>query len=130
MTLNDPLANALSTIINSDKVGKKEVMIKPTSIVIKRVLQLMQDNQYVGSFIEVEDTKGNYLALNLLGNLNNCSVIKPRHAVSKDDFEKFEKRFLPAKNFGILIVSTPQGIMTHTEAKEKKIGGKLLAYCY
>ena len=130
MTLNDPLANALSTILNSDKVGKKEVLIKPTSNMIKRILQLMQDNKYVGAFIETEDTKGNYLTLNLLGNINSCSVIKPRHAVNKDEFEKFEKRFLPAKNFGMLIVSTPEGIMTHTEAKEKKIGGKLLAYCY
>lgn len=130
MTLNDPLANALSTILNSDKVGKKEVLIKPTSNMIKRILQLMQDNKYVGAFTETEDTKGNYLTLNLLGNINNCSVIKPRHAVNKDEFEKFEKRFLPAKNFGMLIVSTPEGIMTHNEAKEKKIGGKLLAYCY
>ena len=32
--------------------------------------------------------------------------------------------------FGIILVSTPQGIMTHDQAKEKKTGGKLLAYCY
>ena len=40
------------------------------------------------------------------------------------DFEKFEKRYLPAKNFGILIVTTPEGIMTHYEAKERGIGGR------
>ena len=48
----------------------------------------------------------------------------------KDEFEKFEKRYLPAKNFGILIVTTPEGIMTHNEAKERGIGGRLLAYMY
>ena len=46
------------------------------------------------------------------------------------DFEKYEKRFLPAKDFGIIIMTTPQGIMTHIEAKKKSTGGKLLAYCY
>ena len=66
----------------------------------------------------------------LKGNINKCGVIKPRHAVKKDEFEKFEKRYLPAKNFGILIVTTPKGIMTHYEAKELGIGGRLLAYMY
>lgn len=46
------------------------------------------------------------------------------------EFEKFEKRYLPAKNMGIIMVSTSQGITTHRMAKEKKSGGRLIAYCY
>ena len=69
-------------------------------------------------------------ASDLEGNINKCGVIKPRHAVKKDEFEKFEKRYLPAKNFGILILTTPEGIMTHHDAKERGIGGRLLAYMY
>ena len=48
----------------------------------------------------------------------------------KDEFEKFEERYLLARGMGILIVSTKWGIVTHNEAKKKNIGGKLLAYCY
>ena len=44
--------------------------------------------------------------------------------------EKYEKRYLPAKQFGILIISTPKGLMTHVQAMDKKTGGKLIAYCY
>jgi len=50
--------------------------------------------------------------------------------VQKGNYEKFEKRYLPAKDFGMIIVSTNQGIMTHIEAKEKGLGGRLLAYVY
>ncbi len=50
--------------------------------------------------------------------------------MTTEEFEKFEKRFLPAKDFGFLILSTSKGIMTHLAAKEKSIGGKLLAYVY
>ena len=50
--------------------------------------------------------------------------------MKKEEFEKFEKRFLPAQDFGILILTTNQGVMTHKEAKERKIGGRLLAYVY
>ncbi|MEM0506409.1 MAG: 30S ribosomal protein S8, partial [Thermosphaera sp.] len=47
-----------------------------------------------------------------------------------EEFPEWLKRYLPAYNIGILIVSTPQGVMSHKEAVEKKTGGVLLGYCY
>jgi len=128
--LNDPLANALSNILNKENARTKECLVKPSSKIIKEILNIMKDNYYVGEFKEIEDSKSNMLSVQLLNKINKCGVIKPRFSVKKDGYEKFEKRFLPAKDFGILIVSTPQGIMTNEEAKKKSIGGKLLAYCY
>ena len=51
-------------------------------------------------------------------------------ALDPDILEKFEKRYLPAKGFGLIIVSTSKGLMTHVDAEEKNIGGKMIAYCY
>ena len=130
MVLNDPLSNALSKIHNAEKVGKEQITIFPASAVIKSVLEILNREGYVGSYNEVEDAKGNYLVLNLLGNTNDCGAIKPRYSVQLEDYVKYEKRFLKAKDFGMLVVSTSKGIMTHLEAKEKKLGGVLLAYCY
>ena len=62
------------------------------------------------------------LKLNLLGNINKCGVIKPRYSVKNDEFEKFEERYLLARGMGILIVSTPEGIIVHHDAKEKISG--------
>ena len=90
----------------------------------------MNDHRYLGSFEENVDDKGGWLKINLIGNINKCGVIKPRFSAKNTAYEKWEKRYLPAKDFGILIVSTPQGIMTHHHAKEKKLGGRLVAYCY
>lgn len=128
--LNDPLAAALAKILNAEKVGKREVAIKPASKIIKKILQIMNDYHYLGAFTETEDGKGGLLQVNLLGNINKCGVIKPRFSTSRTNFEKWERRYLPAKDFGIILISTSQGIMTHNQAKEKKMGGKLLAYCY
>ena len=128
--LNDPLANALSVIMNAEKMGKPECTVKPVSKVVKNVLSIMKDNMYLGDFKEVNDDRGHFISINLIGNINKCSAIKPRFAIKKDGFEKYEKRFLPAKDMGIVIVSTPKGIITNSEAKKKKIGGRLLAYCY
>ena len=130
MSLNDTLSNALSNILRDEKLGRSESTIKPSSKVIKKVLGIMKENRYVGNFEETKNAKGSILKLNLLGNINKCGVIKPRYKVKKDQFEKFEERYLLARDMGILIVSTPVGIITHTEAKKKNTGGKLLAYCY
>ncbi|HLD00445.1 MAG TPA: 30S ribosomal protein S8 [Candidatus Nanoarchaeia archaeon] len=128
--LNDHLAATLSKIFNAEKVGKKEVIISPASIIIKRVLTILNEKNYVGSFEEIADGKGGLLKVSLLGNINKCGVIKPRFSTRKREFEKWEKRYLPAKDFGIIVISTPKGIMTHLQAKENNTGGKLLAYCY
>lgn len=128
--LNDPLANMMSMMLNFEMVGKSECLIKPVSRIIKEVLKVMKEQGYVGDFKEIEDSRGNYIRLNLTGSINKCGVIKPRYSVKQNNFEKFEMRYLPAKDIGILFVSTPKGIMTHYDAKSKKIGGKLLAYCY
>lgn len=128
--LNDPLANAMSLILNSEQIGKSQCLIKPSSKIIKEILRVMKDNGYIQQFEEVSDSRGNYLNLVLNGSINKCGVIKPRYSVQNKEFEKFEKRYLPAKDMGIILVSTPKGIITHMEAKDKKTGGKLLAYCY
>ncbi|HII72684.1 TPA: 30S ribosomal protein S8 [Candidatus Woesearchaeota archaeon] len=130
MSLNDPLSNALSKVLNGETVGKKEIVIKPTSSFIKKVLDILNQEGYVGKYEEVQDGKGNHLKLSLLGNINKCGAIKPRFAVNLDGYEKYEKRFLLAKDFGLLIVSTSKGLMTQYAAKEKRLGGKLVAYCY
>ena len=130
MSLNDPLSNLMSNINNAEKIGKAELTVKPSSKIILQVLKLMKDNGYIGSFEEIKTSRGSHVKVNLINQINKCGSIKPRFSVKKDDYEKYEKSFLLAKGFGILIVSTTKGIMTHTESKGKGLGGKLLAYCY
>ena len=129
MSLNDSLSNALSAIMNAERVGKKECLIRPNSNLIKKVLELMQANGYIGGFEESKE-RSEEITVNLLGQVNKCNSIKPRFSVNNTEFEKFENRFLPAKDFGILIVSTSKGLLTHNEAKKKKLGGRLIAFCY
>ena len=128
--LNDSLADVMSLMLNNEIIGKSECLLKPVSKVIKELLRVMKENGYIGDFKEIQDSRGNYIQLSLLGNINKCGVIKPRYSAKNTEFEKFERRYLPAKNLGILFVSTPKGIMTHYDAKAKKIGGRILAYCY
>lgn len=129
MTLNDPLSNALSKIMNAEQSGKDQCIVKSSKI-IKEVLTLLNKYNYIGEFNEIKDQKGNILQVHLLKNINKCGVIKPRYPVCKHEIEKFERRYLPAKDFGFILISTSKGLLTHIETKSKNIGGKLIAYCY
>jgi small subunit ribosomal protein S8 len=128
--LNDPLADALTLIKNAEKAGKLECEVRPASKLVGHVLKVMSETGYIGPFEFVDDTTGGRFRVKLNGNINNCGVIKPRHAIKKTDFEKWEARYLPAQDFGTLIVTTTAGVLSHYSAKEIGTGGKLLAYVY
>ena len=68
--------------------------------------------------------------ISLNGRINGCGAIKPRFSVKLRDMERHEARYLPAKDFGLLILTTPYGVMNNDQAKEASTGGKLLAYVY
>ena len=93
LTLMDPLADALTNMRNNEMQGNSRCKISPASKMIGHVLRTMQKEGYIGEFEFVDDDKAGQFMVELEGNINKCGVIKPRHAVKKDEFEKFEKRF-------------------------------------
>ncbi|MEE9564225.1 MAG: 30S ribosomal protein S8 [Candidatus Hydrothermarchaeaceae archaeon] len=126
----DPLSDALSGLKNAERVGNLQCVVKPASKLIGKVLGVMSEYGYIGEFEFVEDGRSGKFKIQLLGKMNDCGIIRPRYNLKKTEFEKFEKRFLPAAGFGILILTTPLGVMDHKTAIEKGTGGKLLAYVY
>ena len=130
MVMNDTLANALTMIDQYERLGKAECMVTPGSSIIASVLNILKQFGYVKGFAMVKDGNKETAAIQLQGKVNRCGVIKPRFAVKYDEYEKFEKRYLPAQDMGIIVVSTVQGMMDHSTAKQKKLGGRLIAYCY
>lgn len=133
MVVMDVLANTLSAIQNAEMRAKKEVVVWPASKLTLNVLKVLQREGYIGEFEYIDDGRWGKIKVQLLGRINKIGVIKPRYPVKFRELEEFPewlKRYLPAYNIGILIVSTSQGILSHKEAVDKKVGGVLLAYCY
>ena len=126
----DPLNDAMSVIKNAERVGRGECVIRPSSKLIGRVLKVMQEAGYIRQFEFVDDGRSGMFRVDLAGQINDCGVIRPRYSVKKGDLEKFEARYLPAQDFGVLILTTTRGVLTHTQAKQGGVGGKLLAFVY
>ncbi|HEY5606152.1 MAG TPA: 30S ribosomal protein S8 [Thermoplasmata archaeon] len=128
--LQDPLNDAMVAIRNAETAGKAEVILRPASKLIGHVLKVMEEHEYIRSFEFIEDGRGNLYRVGLVGSINNCGVIKPRFAVKRAELEKYEARYLPAQDFGVLILTTTEGVISQAKAKQIGVGGKLLAYVY
>ena len=130
MTLMDPLAHALSTIANNEGRYKHECVVEPASKILGQVLRVIQKNGYLGEFEFVDDGRSGKFKIQLIGRINKCGVVKPNFSVRVKEIEMFEKRYLPSRDVGVLILSTPKGVISHKEASDLRTGGRLLAYVY
>jgi small subunit ribosomal protein S8 len=126
---HDTLADALSIIKNAERVGKKECIV-PASKLIKEVLRVFKEHDYIGAIEFIDDGRAGKFKVELKGKIIDCNVIKPRFSVKVEEFQKWEKRFLPSRELGLLVLTTSKGIIDHKKAKEIHVGGKLLCFVY
>ena len=126
---HDLLSDVLYVINNAENIGRKSVSV-PASKLVKDVLMVIQRAGYIGSFEFIDDRKSGRFNIELIGRINVTRAVRPRFAIKKDEYEKWETRFLPARAFGLLILSTSKGVMSQKEAVEIGVGGRLLGYVY
>ncbi len=130
MSMNDPLANVLSAIMNAERRGGREVVTKHNSTLLRKVLDLLVAEGYLAGYSVAPASSGDTLTIKLVGKINKVGVVKPRYQIGKSEYVRFEKRFLPARGFGVLLISTNKGLLTHEQAKALGVGGTLISYCY
>ncbi|XP_010533218.1 PREDICTED: 40S ribosomal protein S15a-1-like isoform X1 [Tarenaya hassleriana] len=124
------LNDALKSMYNAEKRGKRQVMIRPSSKVIVKFLLVMQKHGYIGEFEYVDDHRAGKIVVELNGRLNKCGVISPRFDVGVKEIEGWTARLLPSRQFGYIVLTTSAGIMDHEEARRKNVGGKVLGFFY
>lgn len=129
MMLMDRFADAINKIKTNERIGRAECTLYSTKL-LKAVLDVMKGESYIKNYEEFTEGRIKRLRVNLSNRINKMGVIKPRYSVQSGDIQRYEMRYIPSRDFGVLIMSTPQGVMTNREAKEKRIGGRLLAYVY
>ena len=125
----DRFADAINTIKANEYVGREECVVYSTTL-LKKVLDVMKDNGYIDGYEEFNQRYAKMLKIKLSKKINNIGVIKPRHATTNSRIMEFEQRYIPSRDFGILIISSPKGIITNHQARERNTGGRLLAYVY
>jgi small subunit ribosomal protein S8 len=126
----DPLVNALNIIMDHERRRKNECIIVPASNLVGRVLRLIQQKGYIGEIEFIDDGRQGKFRVQLFGRVNECKAVSPRYSTSVSKLERYEKRFLPSRNMGSVILSTPNGVIDHIKAREDNVGGVILAYVF
>ena len=126
---HDMVSDVMYTLNNADRFGKRDCSV-PASNVVKEALKILQEEGYIGSFELVDDGKSGTFRVEMIGKINNSRAIRPRFSSRSNNYEKWERRYLPSRDIGVLIVSTASGMMTQKKARDAGIGGKLLDYVY
>ncbi len=121
MVVTDPIADMFTSLLNAARVQKEEAVV-PFSTLREKIAQLLKQEGYLA---EVRKFKGEgsarfFLALKGLriGHIRRLSKPGQRWYVSWREIQR------PPQ--GILIVSTSKGVMTHREARRRKLGGEQL----
>jgi small subunit ribosomal protein S8 len=130
MVRQNPIADAMTAIKNASDTGKADCIVEPAGKLLGSMLRIMQEAGYIGGFEYIDDNRGGQLRVQLNGRINRCGAITPRFNVKLAEMERWESQFLPGKNFGMLILSTSRGVMSHDSARRLGIGGELLGYVF
>ena len=119
--------DCLNNIVNAERRGKRQVLIRPSSKVVIKFLSVMQRHGeqsintvlrvcklgsnifvfylgYIGEFEIIDDHRSGKIVIQLNGHLNKTGVISPRFNIQHSQIESWVNLLLPARGFGYLIL--------------------------
>jgi small subunit ribosomal protein S8 len=128
MALTDPLGDMLTRIRNGQR-AKKDSVVTPASKLRANVLEVLKREGYIRGYSE-EEVAGHKGLRVELKYFEGQSAIKHIARVSKPGRRVYSgSSELPTirNGLGIVIVSTPRGVLSDAEARDQKVGGEVLA---
>jgi small subunit ribosomal protein S8 len=132
MAITDPIGDLLSRIRNGQVRGKAKVT-SPNSRLRIRLLDVLQSEGFIRGYAEVEFKDGlKQLEIELKYH-EGRPVIRELKRVSTPGRRVYAsvKELKPHRQgLGVSIVSTPQGVMTDTAAREKNVGGEVICQVF
>ncbi len=131
MSMSDPIADMLTRIRNAQLVKKKEVNV-PASNLKSAIAGVMQQEGYIESF-SVNGVVASKILKIKLKYYDNKPVIEKLKRVSKPSLRVYvgnSKMPSVMNGLGIVIVSTPKGVMTGQVALAQNVGGEVLCSIY
>jgi small subunit ribosomal protein S8 len=132
MMMTDPIADMLTRIRNANQ-AKHENVVMPSSRLKLEILAVMKNEGYISEYEKIEDAKQGIIRVTLKYADKKERVIKGIRRISKPGLRIYAKSSeLPKvlNGLGVAIISTSEGIMTDREARQKKLGGEVVAFVW
>ncbi|KAH0987336.1 hypothetical protein GBA52_014513 [Prunus armeniaca] len=119
------LNNALRTIVNAERRGKATVELQPISTVMSSFLKIMKNRGYIKDFQVFDPHRVGKITVQLQGRVNDCRALTYRQDVKAKDIEEYKMQKLPTRQWGYVVITTPEGVLDHEEAVKRNVGGQI-----
>ena len=132
MVMTDPIADMLTRIRNANQMKHLTVLV-PASKIKLEILNVIKNEGYIQDVEFVEDGKQGEIKVTLKYTDKKERVIKGITRISKPGLRVYAKSTEMPKvlnGLGVAVVSTSNGVMTDREARQKNLGGEVIAYIW
>ncbi|AMB92607.1 30S ribosomal protein S8 [Aerococcus christensenii] len=132
MVLTDPIADFLTRIRNANMVRHESFEV-PASKMKESIAKILEREGYIKGYEVIEDGKQNIMRIFMKYGQNNERVITNLKRISKPGLRVYAQSDEIPKvlnGLGLAIVSTSEGVITDKEARQKHVGGEVLAYVW
>ena len=132
MSLSDPIADMLTRIRNGLRSRKDAVNVRASGI-CEGMLRVMKEEGYIKDFTRMEDDKQDMLRVYLKYGPAGEDVVSAIDRVSKPGCRVYggvSELPRPLNGLGISIISTPQGVLSDRQCRERNVGGEVLCTIY
>lgn len=132
MAISDPIADLLTRIRNANMAKKAGVSV-PASNMKKKIVEILHEEGYIGSFNVEEDGKQGIINIELKYSKDKERVITGLKRISKPGLRVYaQKADIPRVlgGLGMAIISTSNGILTDKQARKLGVGGEVICYVW
>lgn len=132
MVMTDPIADYLTRIRNANMAKHDSVEI-PASNIKKSISEILKREGFILDYEVADDNKQGVIKVFLKYGPNGERVISGLKRISKPGLRNYVgAEDLPKvlNGLGIAIVSTSAGVITDKEARQKNVGGEVIAYIW
>jgi small subunit ribosomal protein S8 len=126
--MTDPIADFLTRIRNATNAGHATVDI-PESRVKRDIAKVLVRERFVEKYVRIRDTKQGILRVYLKYTPDGDSVIDGINRISRPGLRLYygvDKIPAVLNGLGVLIMTTPKGVMSDKQARESRVGGEPL----
>ena len=130
--MTDPIADYLTRIRNANMAKHDSVEI-PASNIKKSISEILKREGFIRDYEVADDNKQGVIKVFLKYGPNGERVISGLKRISKPGLRNYvSAENLPKvlNGLGIAIVSTSAGVITDKEARQKNVGGEVIAYIW
>jgi small subunit ribosomal protein S8 len=132
MPVTDPIADMLAVLKTGVMAHKEDIIVKRSRL-NENILEILKREGFISNYKAIEDKKQGLVKVYLKYEKNKTPYLSGLRKISKPGCRVYTKSKDIRSVYGgigVALISTPQGVITDKDAREKNLGGEILCHVW